>query len=81
MQQAQTARVLAKEVDFGEFSQIYPDKDACLSYLADLKWASGYQCRKCGYEKYCDGPRATCPALYPLPLRRVGHGLHYAAKV
>jgi hypothetical protein len=55
LQQAQTARVLAKEVDFGEFSQIYPDKDACLSYLADLKWAHGYQCRKCGYEKYCAG--------------------------
>ncbi|SMB97890.1 Diverse 7TM receptor extracellular region 2 [Hymenobacter roseosalivarius DSM 11622] len=55
LQQAQTARVLAKEVDFGEFSQIYPDKDACLSYLADLKWANGYQCRKCGYEKYCAG--------------------------
>lgn len=43
-----------KEVDFGEFSQIYPDKDACLSYLADLKWAHGYQCRKCGHEKSCD---------------------------
>jgi hypothetical protein len=52
---AQTARVLSKEVDFGEFSQIYPDKDACLTYLANLKWASGYQCRKCGHEKYCDG--------------------------
>jgi hypothetical protein len=52
---AQTARVLSKEVDFGEFSQIYPDKDACLTYLANLKWADGYQCRKCGHEKYCDG--------------------------
>jgi hypothetical protein len=44
----------SKDVDFGEFSQIYPDKDACLSYLADLKWAHGYQCRKCGHEKSCD---------------------------
>ncbi|WP_084708828.1 7TM diverse intracellular signaling domain-containing protein [Hymenobacter norwichensis] len=52
---AQTARVLSKEVDFGEFSQIYPDKDACLTYLANLKWADGYHCRKCGHEKYCDG--------------------------
>ncbi|WP_375416551.1 7TM diverse intracellular signaling domain-containing protein [uncultured Hymenobacter sp.] len=52
---AKTARVLAQEVDFGEFSQIYPDKDACLTYLATLKWADGYRCRKCGYEKYCDG--------------------------
>ncbi|RPD49309.1 hypothetical protein DNI29_00450 [Hymenobacter sediminis] len=55
LQEAKTARVLSKEVNFGEFSQIYPDKDACLVYLASLKWADGYQCRKCGHEKYCDG--------------------------
>ncbi|OUJ72602.1 hypothetical protein BXP70_16930 [Hymenobacter crusticola] len=55
LQQAQEARVLSKEVDFGEFSQIYPDKDACLRYLVELKWAAGYQCRRCGHEKYCDG--------------------------
>ncbi|QDA61265.1 7TM diverse intracellular signaling domain-containing protein [Hymenobacter jejuensis] len=55
LQQVKAARVLSKEVDFGEFSQIYPDKEACLRYLADLKWAKGYQCRKCGHEKYCDG--------------------------
>ncbi|MCB2406508.1 7TM diverse intracellular signaling domain-containing protein [Hymenobacter lucidus] len=58
LQEAQAARVLSKEVDFGEFSQIYPDKDACLSYLADLKWANGYRCRKCGHEKYCDAREA-----------------------
>ncbi|RSK48039.1 7TM diverse intracellular signaling domain-containing protein [Hymenobacter rigui] len=55
LQEVKTARVLSKEVDFGEFSQIYPDKDACLAYLANLKWADGYHCRKCGHEKYCDG--------------------------
>ncbi|GAB3854047.1 hypothetical protein GCM10028822_23530 [Hymenobacter terrigena] len=49
------ARIESKEVDFGEFSQIYPDKGACLRYLADLKWSHGrYHCRKCGYEKNCE---------------------------
>ena len=49
------ARIEAREVDFGEFSQIYPDKDACLRYLADLKWAQhSYHCRKCGHEKSCE---------------------------
>ena len=49
------ARIEAREVDFGEFSQIYPDKDACLRYLADLKWAhQPYRCRKCGHEKSCE---------------------------
>lgn len=58
LQQAQEARVLSREVDFGEFSQIYPHKEACLTYLAELKWAKGYQCRRCGHEKYCDGREA-----------------------
>ncbi|UOG73521.1 hypothetical protein MTX78_15485 [Hymenobacter tibetensis] len=58
LQKAQTARVLSQEVDFGEFSQIYPDKDTCLTYLADLKWANGYQCRKCGHDNYCEGREA-----------------------
>ena len=49
------ARIEAREVDFGEFSQIYPDKDACLRYLAALKWGqNAYRCRKCGHEKSCE---------------------------
>lgn len=48
------ARIESREVDFGEFSQLYPDKDACLRYLADLKWHAGYRCRKCGHEKSCE---------------------------
>jgi hypothetical protein len=55
LQAEKAARIEAREVDFGEFSQIYPDKDACLRYLADLKWAHvGYRCRKCGHEKSCE---------------------------
>lgn len=52
---AQEARVTAREMDFGEFSQLYPDKDACLVYLANIKWTTEYQCRKCGHGKYCNG--------------------------
>lgn len=58
LQKSQTARVLSQEMDFGEFSQIYPDKDACLAYLADLKWAHGYHCRKCGHDNFCEGREA-----------------------
>jgi hypothetical protein len=49
------ARVLMKEVDFGEFSNIFPDKESCLKYLEDLKWAKGYKCKKCGNAKWCKG--------------------------
>lgn len=49
------ARVLMKEVDFPEFSNIFPDKESCFKYLEDLKWARGYKCKKCGNEKWCKG--------------------------
>lgn len=49
------ARVLMKEVDFAEFSNIFPDKESCFKYLEDLKWARGYKCKKCGNEKWCRG--------------------------
>ena len=54
LQDQKEARLEAREFDFGEFSQLYPDKDACLRYLADLKWQHGYRCRKCGHEKSCE---------------------------
>lgn len=54
LQDQKEARLEAREFDFGEFSQLYPDKDACLRYLADLKWQHGYHCRKCGHEKSCE---------------------------
>lgn len=49
------ARVLMREVDFAEFNRIFPDKDSCYKYLSELKWNSGYACKKCGHEKFCDG--------------------------
>ena len=54
LQDQKEARLQARDFDFGEFSQLYPDKDACLRYLAHLKWQDGYQCRKCGHEKSCE---------------------------
>ena len=50
-----TARVLMKDVNFDEFSRIFPDKDSCLKYLENLKWAKGYECKKCGNTKPCEG--------------------------
>jgi hypothetical protein len=40
-------RVMSADVDFEEFSKIYPDKDSCNQFLYDLKWKDGYTCRKC----------------------------------
>lgn len=49
------ARVMSHEVDFAEFSKIYPDRETCFKYLAELKWANGYRCKKCGNMHYLAG--------------------------
>lgn len=54
LQQTQEARVLSKAVSFEEFGTTYPDRDACLRYLAEIKWTAGFRCRKCGHEKSCE---------------------------
>jgi hypothetical protein len=45
------SRVLLKDVSFEEFKRFFPDDTLCLKYLADMKWADGYKCKKCGYNK------------------------------
>lgn len=49
------ARVMSHEVDFAEFSKIYPDRETCFKYLSELKWANGYACRKCQNTQYLSG--------------------------
>lgn len=49
------ARVMSHDVDFAEFSKIYPDRDTCFEYLSELKWAKGYTCRKCTNTHYLSG--------------------------
>jgi hypothetical protein len=49
------ARVMSAEMDFEEFSRIYPDKETCFQFLADLKWKNGYACRKCEHAQFYTG--------------------------
>jgi two-component system, sensor histidine kinase LadS len=48
-------RLQEKTMDFDEFRTLYPDTLACYRSLENLKWEPGYQCRKCGNQKYFDG--------------------------
>lgn len=48
-------RVMSADVDFEEFSKIYPDKESCNLFLSELKWKNGYQCRKCRNTHYYNG--------------------------
>ncbi|HEY8929463.1 MAG TPA: 7TM diverse intracellular signaling domain-containing protein [Mucilaginibacter sp.] len=49
------SRVMSAEVDFEEFSKIYPDRETCFKFLSDLKWEKGYTCRKCSNKHYGHG--------------------------
>lgn len=49
------ARVMSADVDFEEFSKIYPDRDTCLKFLSGIKWHGDYECHKCGNTHYFQG--------------------------
>lgn len=49
------ARILSKDVDFEEFSAMYPDDESCLKFLAEIKWQRNYSCRKCGHHSFSQG--------------------------
>ena len=49
------ARIMSAEVDFDEFSKIYPDPESCYKFLSELKWADGYSCRRCQNDHYFQG--------------------------
>lgn len=48
-------RVMSADVDFEEFSKIYPDKESCNLFLSQLKWKDGYGCRKCKNTQFYTG--------------------------
>lgn len=41
-----------------KFNQQFKTDDDCFSYLASIKWESGYFCKKCKSIKYCVGKKA-----------------------
>ncbi|MGY4536989.1 hypothetical protein ACVW0P_001403 [Mucilaginibacter sp. UYNi724] len=48
-------RVMLTDVGFEEFSKIYPDRDTCFKFLAEIKWVNGYACKKCPNDHYGNG--------------------------
>jgi len=47
---------LMKGLDFNDFKNVFPDKDACFKFLSELKWKDTYHCKKCAYNKFSEGP-------------------------
>jgi two-component system, sensor histidine kinase LadS len=48
-------RLMETTMGYEEFKTLYPDSLACYRSLENLKWEKGFQCRKCGNEKYFEG--------------------------
>jgi hypothetical protein len=48
-------RLHEKTMDYEEFNTLYPDTLSCHRFIENLKWQSGFNCRKCGNEKYFNG--------------------------
>ena len=44
-----------KSLSIFEFQKRFPDEESSLKYLANIKWANGYSCRKCNI---CDHPES-----------------------
>jgi hypothetical protein len=48
----QRERLLNKNLNFNEFTDIFDTKEHCLEILAAFKWKDGYECQKCNNQKY-----------------------------
>lgn len=48
-------RLHEKTMDYGEFRTLYPDTLSCYRFIEELKWKNGFECRKCGNEKFFNG--------------------------
>lgn len=55
VQDLSKARVTHKPVSLEEFKNNYPDELSCHKYIADLKWAKTYTCRKCKNTTFIEG--------------------------
>lgn len=40
-----------------KFNRYFQSDEDCSRYLADIKWADGYSCRKCGGDNFCKGKK------------------------
>lgn len=38
-----------------QLNELFASDDKCLDYLAGVKWAKGFECRKCNNDNSCEG--------------------------
>lgn len=65
-----------------DFIKQYPNDQACLAVLSDLKWSDGFKCRKCGHGNYCKATRPfdrECTSCHTIE-SPTAHTLFYKVK-
>lgn len=47
--------IFNKNISSVELAKLFESDESCLEFLANLKWAEGFICRKCGNTNSCSG--------------------------
>jgi hypothetical protein len=47
--------IFSKDISEETVEALFVSDEKCMEFLADLKWADGFTCRKCGNTNYCAG--------------------------
>uniref|UniRef100_UPI004047EA2B IS1595 family transposase n=1 Tax=Mariniflexile sp. TaxID=1979402 RepID=UPI004047EA2B len=50
-------RNIFKGVNSIKFNQHFKTDSDCLDYLAEIKWADGFECKRCSNDKFCVGKK------------------------
>jgi DNA-directed RNA polymerase subunit RPC12/RpoP len=44
-----------KHLDIEKLAGYFSNEEACLKFVADKKWETGFVCKKCGNKNFCKG--------------------------
>lgn len=47
--------IFNENIENSQLEFMFQNDDSCLAFLANLKWANGFICRKCENDNSCDG--------------------------
>lgn len=78
------ARVINQFVSYEEFCKIYPDEQSCLRYISELKWRTGFECKKCSGIKYSLNKKdlnrkcTKCTHIESVTSSTVFHGVRFS---
>jgi hypothetical protein len=47
--------IFKQDLDTKQLEELFQSDEKCFEFLADLKWSTGFVCRKCGNTNHCPG--------------------------